>query len=514
MKIAYIILHYMAGKDTIECADSILESTKNSKYETNIVIVDNGSPNSSYAEIQRVFESEKKITLLQINKNLGFAKGNNIGFLYAKNKLKANFIILLNNDTLIQQHDFNEKIVEKYLQYNYGVLGPDIVTLDSCHQNPIKDVNWSMAKLVFFRLKKRIQYMLAHFEFFDCYLTLNEGSFSKEKLGEDKLNVQLHGACLIFSQEYINKFDGLYDKTFLYMEEDILKLRSEYFGYLMVYTPELKIIHKEDIATNMVTIKSIEKKKRVYYNLIKSSKVYMRLMRMYTYEQRLRKMIELMAQRFKSQEFKLDKQIPITYLVRLGFERFWMLLRGYLKQSFKTKYKIFCGKKVILRCKSKMHFQNNVTLQNKVYIDALSTDGVYLGKGSSLGSGTVVRCTGNLNSIGKGFYLGENSSLADNCFIGATGGVWIGDNVIGGQNIRFHSSNHNFNDINTLIRKQGINARGIRIGDNCWIGAGVVFCDGVKVGDGCVIGANSVVTKEFPDGSIIAGVPAKIIGTR
>ncbi|MGN0374716.1 MAG: DapH/DapD/GlmU-related protein, partial [Butyrivibrio sp.] len=79
---------------------------------------------------------------------------------------------------------------------------------------------------------------------------------------------------------------------------------------------------------------------------------------------------------------------------------------------------------------------------------------------------------------------------------------------------RFHSSNHNFNDTEILIRKQGVTAKGISIGNNCWIGAGVVFCDGVSIGDGCVIGANSVVTKEFPENCILAGSPARIIGMR
>ena len=108
----------------------------------------------------------------------------------------------------------------------------------------------------------------------------------------------------------------------------------------------------------------------------------------------------------------------------------------------------------------------------------------------------------------------KGSSLADNCFVGATGGVYIGDNVIGGQNIRFHSSNHVYNDTKTLIKEQGTISKGIMIGNDCWIGAGVVFCDGVNIGSGCVIGANSVVTKSFPDNAVIAGNPAKIIKMR
>lgn len=514
MKIAYVILHYMAGKDTIECAESILAATKDSIHDTYIVIINNGSTNTSYSKIQEAFSEECRIITIHNDENVGFACGNNIGFLYAKNVIKADFIALLNNDTIIQQHDFNEKIVEKYEKYHYGVLGPDIVTLDKCHQNPGRAVDWSNTKLMFFRAKKMGQFILAHFEVFDRFLTLNENSFPKERVDQDRLNVQLHGACLIFSEVYISRFDGLCDKTFLYMEEDILKLRADYYNYLMMYSPELAILHKEDIATNMVAVTSIEKKKRVYYNLLKSSKVYKNLKKQYNSGQAIRNVVEAAAQRFKGTDYKLDKQVPISYLVGLGTSRLVMLLRGYIKQGFKSYKKVFCGKNVKLKCIRKIEFHDNVTIQNGVYLDALSTNGVYLGKGSSIGSGTIIRCSGNFKTLGKGFHLGAKSSLADNCFVGATGGVWIGNDVIGGQNIRFHSSNHNFHNSDELIRKQGITAKGIIVEDNCWIGAGVVFCDGVTIGEGCVIGTNSVITKDFPKNSIIAGIPAKIIGQR
>lgn len=97
---------------------------------------------------------------------------------------------------------------------------------------------------------------------------------------------------------------------------------------------------------------------------------------------------------------------------------------------------------------------------------------------------------------------------------GAAGGIEIGDDVVAGQFIRFHSENHNYNDISKLIRNQGVSHKGIKVGNNCWIGAGVVFLDGAELGDGCVVGTNAVVTKNFPENSVIVGVPAKIIKKR
>ncbi len=66
------------------------------------------------------------------------------------------------------------------------------------------------------------------------------------------------------------------------------------------------------------------------------------------------------------------------------------------------------------------------------------------------------------------------------------------------------------------MRKGGLSSlgKGIKIGNNCRIGAGVVFLDGAELGDGCVVAANAVVTKKFPDNSVIGGMPAKLIKER
>lgn len=155
MKISYVILHYMAGRDTIECVQSILNSSVQSRHQIHIIVVDNGSTNNSYSMIQKAFENNDKVVFIHSKCNLGFAKGNNLGFRYAKEKCNADFIVLLNNDTIIQQNNFNEILIEKYEEKQYAVLGPDILTLDNCHQNPGKNVNWNTWKLFKFRMKKR-----------------------------------------------------------------------------------------------------------------------------------------------------------------------------------------------------------------------------------------------------------------------------------------------------------------------------------------------------------------------
>ena len=97
---------------------------------------------------------------------------------------------------------------------------------------------------------------------------------------------------------------------------------------------------------------------------------------------------------------------------------------------------------------------------------------------------------------------------------GAAGGIEIGDDVVAGQFIRFHSENHNYNDLTKLIREQGVSHKGIKIDNNCWIGGRCGVFDSAELGDGCVVGANAVITKKFPDNVVVAGIPAKIVQNR
>ena len=87
---------------------------------------------------------------------------------------------------------------------------------------------------------------------------------------EDTLNYKLHGCCLIFSREYIDKFNGLNPNTFLYMEEDILFVRLRNNKLISLYSPDLWLTHLEDAATDKM-MKSGKKKRRfIYKNHIKS----------------------------------------------------------------------------------------------------------------------------------------------------------------------------------------------------------------------------------------------------
>lgn len=110
--------------------------------------------------------------------------------------------------------------------------------------------------------------------------------------------------------------------------------------------------------------------------------------------------------------------------------------------------------------------------------------------------------------------IGRNTFWHRGCYIDATGGVSIGKDTIIGPYVVVHSANHKFYDCKKLIRLQGHDKKHTRIGNDCWIGAHAVILPGVSVEDHSVVGAGSVVTKNVPAWSVVAGNPAKVIKSR
>ena len=105
--------------------------------------------------------------------------------------------------------------------------------------------------------------------------------------------------------------------------------------------------------------------------------------------------------------------------------------------------------------------------------------------------------------IGENFYSNHNLTILD------CAKVTFGDNVFIGPNCSFYTAEH---PLDAKKRNSGLEyAKPITIGNNVWIGGSVTILSGVSVGDNVVIGAGSVVTKDIPPNTIVAGVPAKII---
>jgi GT2 family glycosyltransferase len=279
MKSIFVILHYLTIIDTIECIQSILNNVEG---DFDIVVVDNGSNDGSGLELEAKYRGVQNIHIIISKTNSGFARGNNIGYQYAKQRLNPDFIILLNNDTLVTQKHFIEIIEKKYIQHEFDILGPDIHSLvDNTHQNPhnkpLKEYSKSYLLALF--IKFLASFLLIYLKVDSVFKRKKRNtSMSEHKIyNMEQKDIMLHGCCLIFSRHYINKYNGLYDKTFLYMEEDILFYIAQKEGLLTMYSPDIFIEHKEDSSTNAFVKVGRQKRLFIYKHHLKSSLEFLKI---------------------------------------------------------------------------------------------------------------------------------------------------------------------------------------------------------------------------------------------
>lgn len=134
MKIGAVVLNYKTYNDTIECVNSILRQTYKN-YE--IIIVENGSGNESYKTLKENFGDIERITVIDNDQNLGFARGNNLGINYARKLLKCDYVFVVNSDIVLNKDVFSD-IIQVDID-GLGVLSPTVYNVDDTYQIPAID---------------------------------------------------------------------------------------------------------------------------------------------------------------------------------------------------------------------------------------------------------------------------------------------------------------------------------------------------------------------------------------
>ncbi len=276
-KVSIIILNWNGWEDTLECIESVY-NINYPNYE--IICIDNGSTNESVKKIKeyaegkieiksnffkynydnkplKLFEyrkdcfkvgtieenanfallpSNKKLILILNKKNYGFTGGNNIGIMYAIDFLNPDYILLLNNDTVVDKNFLNELVVTGEENKKIGFFGPKIYFYEHKGRNDIIQYAGAKQSLWLFNPK-------------------HIGFLEKDKNIYDKLKKvdYAHGSCMLVRVEMIENIGLLDPDYFCYREENDWAIRGQKAGWGSMYVPTSKIWHKGGRSTGTIS---------------------------------------------------------------------------------------------------------------------------------------------------------------------------------------------------------------------------------------------------------------------
>jgi len=172
---------------------------------------------------------------------------------------------------------------------------------------------------------------------------------------------------------------------------------------------------------------------------------------------------------------------------------------------------VIIGKGLVFRHPPKISIGHHVAIDNYAMIDASGSreHGIFIGDDVIISRNCVIQ--GKTGPI----LIGDKTDIGCNTTLSSVTGIEIGSSVLIAGNCYIGGARYLSEETHRTIMEQGPYSLGpVIIGDDVWLGAGVIVLDGVNIGRGCIIGAGSVVTKDLPDYAVAIGVPARVIKMR
>ena len=253
-KIVILILNWNGWQDTLECLESVYQID----YENfDVILVDNHSHDYSLDKIRaycageleveseflnyqiknkpikvlEFYENETtsfndfhELIIIKNRKNYGFPGGNNVGIKLALENLDPDYILLLNNDTIVDQHLLKNLVQEGQKNKKVGILGPKIYYYDE------PEVIWSAGCKISWKLARGIQ--------------IGSGELDQGQYDYIREVEYVSGSAFLIKTEVIRKIGLMDENYFLYFEESDWTLRANEAGFKSLYVPEAKVWHK------------------------------------------------------------------------------------------------------------------------------------------------------------------------------------------------------------------------------------------------------------------------------
>lgn len=216
--VSILILNWNNWQSTSETLKSVLSS---SYPNYSVTLLDNGSCDNSYEILSSLFP---QIKIIKCKENMGFAEGVNIGIKEILKCKETNYILLLNNDVVIEKDMITHMINAAFLDEKIGIVGAKVYQ----YSNPtLLYGTWGTIN-------------------FRQYVSKIEGENSKdiEKFNKIREVDYVLGCCILIKKNLLDDI-GLFDsKYFAYHEELDFCVRAKKKGYKIIFTPKAYLFHK------------------------------------------------------------------------------------------------------------------------------------------------------------------------------------------------------------------------------------------------------------------------------
>lgn len=224
-KMSIVVLNWNGLQDTLAC----LGSLKVLNYgRSEILVVDNASTDGSVQELQKRYRMDPTIKIIRNQTNLGYAEGNNVGIRYALSR-GADYVLLLNNDTVVDRNLINDLMETARHDDRIGILSPKIYD----YWKP--DKVWFAGATIDWKTGESPHIGLGE---------MDHGQFNKV-IEVDRLT----GCAMMVKREVFEKIGLLDPDYFLYYEDVDFCVRAKRAGYKTVCVQSAKVWHKESSST-------------------------------------------------------------------------------------------------------------------------------------------------------------------------------------------------------------------------------------------------------------------------
>ncbi len=212
-----VVLNWNGKEDLLECFGSLRGTT----YPIQVILVDNGSKDNSVAEVRARFP---EVSIIVNKTNVGFS-GNNVGMEEALRR-GADYVLLLNNDTWVEPHCFQELIRAAEENPEVGILSPRI-----CYYSNPELIWYDGGKL------DNVNGFLRHSHINSDRLT---GSVDDRPMQLD----YVCGCAMLIRRQVIEKIGALDKRFFMYWEDADFSLRARQAGFRLLHVPAATVLHK------------------------------------------------------------------------------------------------------------------------------------------------------------------------------------------------------------------------------------------------------------------------------